>query len=106
MDTQHRRLVDIINYLGGAMIDGKLDPAAIEANYQELAAYARRRFADEEELMVAAGLSAHYIEQHRSLHLTFVEQLGTLWRQRMLTRESSRIAAWIPRLMAELLSPR
>ncbi len=82
VDEQHHRLVDIINQLGNTLIIGKPDASATQAVFHELAEYARFHFADEERVMVEAGIDARHLDEHRSHHRGFVEQLVTMWQGR------------------------
>jgi hemerythrin-like metal-binding protein len=82
VDDQHRRLVDIVNRLGDVLIAGSATDTAMAAVFGELASYAQRHFADEESLMVQAGLDQRHVAAHRQHHAQFVAQLVSMWRGR------------------------
>lgn len=89
VDTQHQRLVAIVNRLGDALIAGQIEPERIDAEFRALAEYAQQHFADEEQLMLAEGLDPRYIEHHRQQHREFGAQLSALWRGRSATSKSA-----------------
>jgi len=83
VDTQHRHLFDVANQVGEMLIEARpADPAAIEAVFHELAAYANQHFKDEETLMQAAGMDELHFRHHVGSHREFVEQVKTMWAQR------------------------
>ena len=74
IDSQHRRLLDIINQMHDAMkMGGK--PAAITAVVNELVGYTRYHFAYEERLMEEAGYPQ--LEEHRRKHRAMVGQVDS-----------------------------
>lgn len=76
MDTQHRRLVDLINGLGDAVLRGETEGAEdLDRLHAELLDYAQVHFAEEEGLMAEHGLSPVVIARHRGLHVEFVRQI-------------------------------
>ncbi len=83
VDRQHQKLVDITNQLGDSLLAGTMiSEEALQAVFQELAAYGRQHFADEEQLMKDAGIDPRHIEEHCAHHRQFIEQLVALWRGR------------------------
>lgn len=83
VDEQHHRLVDIINRLGDAMLDGQaMSEGSLQILFKDLSDYAREHFRDEEELMREAGLDPRHIDPHTAHHRQFVEQLASMWRAR------------------------
>lgn len=83
VDTQHHRLVDIINRLGDSMLGGKaMSEGGLQILFKELSDYAREHFRDEEALMREAGLDSRHIDAHTAHHHQFVEQLASMWRAR------------------------
>lgn len=82
VDEQHRRLVEIVNRIGTALIAGNASEEAIAKIFSELAGYATLHFADEERLMTESGVSAAHLEMHRQHHRQFVEQLASMWKGR------------------------
>jgi diguanylate cyclase (GGDEF)-like protein/hemerythrin-like metal-binding protein len=82
VDTQHHRLVDLINALGEA-IAGQDDLAELELRrlHRELADYAALHFSDEERLMRESGVDERHASRHRREHEDFrghVAELGSL----------------------------
>jgi hemerythrin-like metal-binding protein len=72
IDTQHRRLLEIINSLHEAMhMGGK--PAALQAVTDELVAYTRYHFGYEEQMLARAGYPA--LEEHKRKHRAIVDQV-------------------------------
>jgi hemerythrin-like metal-binding protein len=83
VDAQHKRLVDIINRLGDALLaNDPMSEGRLQILFLELSGYAREHFADEEQLMRDAGLDPRHIEEHTKHHHQFVEQLAAMWRAR------------------------
>lgn len=83
VDEQHRRLVELVNELSAALIDGKSqDDAALQAVIGRLAEYAHYHFGEEERLMGEAGIDPRHVEHHTAVHRKFVEQVTTMWNAR------------------------
>lgn len=83
VDEQHRRLVALVNNLSASLIDGGgQDDAAVDAIIGELADYAVYHFAEEERLMVQAGVDRRHVERHMAIHRQFVEQVSAMWNSR------------------------
>jgi hemerythrin-like metal-binding protein len=83
VDQQHRRLVDIINRVGDALLAGDhMSEGRMQILFLELSGYAREHFSDEEQLMRDAGLDPRHIDAHTRHHHQFVEQLASMWRAR------------------------
>lgn len=76
VDTQHRGLVEILNALV-AVVTGERKPGAdaVLALFDELDAYARKHFSDEEEIMWAGGCPRTHGEAHARQHAAFAEQI-------------------------------
>ncbi|TSE23554.1 Phytochrome-like protein cph2 [Tepidimonas sediminis] len=80
VDAQHHRLVDLFNALNRAMFHGRaLGVHEQQAILEDLIAYARRHFDDEERLMEEVGVDARHRELHRRLHQEFVDQVRSMW---------------------------
>ncbi len=73
MDTQHRRLVDLINGLGDRISQGEL--ADLDRLYAALLDYALVHFSDEESLMAEHRLAPEVMAQHHESHVQFVRQI-------------------------------
>jgi len=72
IDSQHKRLVDIINQLNDALEAGRSDEM-MGAIFDELVAYTETHFSIEEKLM--ASHDYEYIEEHRTEHRAFTNQI-------------------------------
>ena len=81
VDEQHQVLVRLINDLGTDLVGGDA-LNSLDETFARLALYARRHFADEEDLMVAAGLPSGDVDHHRAKHAEFIEQVGRMWNAR------------------------
>lgn len=100
VDAQHRHLVDIVNQMGTALIDGNTSETSLSGVFTELATYAEFHFSDEERLMLEAGLDPAHIESHRQHHRQFVDQLTQMWRRRTALSDSVEalqgfLASWL-----------
>jgi hemerythrin-like metal-binding protein len=101
VDTQHHRLLDIINQVGDILMQGDAAKATeLQAVFKELAGYAHRHFQEEEHLMVSTGLDPRHIASHKKLHHDFIEQLVAMWRSRETMARPAEIlhgflAAWL-----------
>ncbi|MBS4099341.1 MAG: diguanylate cyclase [Sulfuricella sp.] len=83
VDTQHHRLVDLINQLGDSLIGSKVaDDGALQAVFRQLAEYAQYHFAEEEQLMAESGVAAEHRELHHGHHVQFIEQVARMWQSR------------------------
>jgi len=82
VDRQHHHLVDLVNKVGDYLLFNAGDEAAVEAVFGELAAYAGEHFAEEERLMVEAGVDGRHSSLHARHHQDFVRQLLSMWERR------------------------
>lgn len=73
IDSQHRRLIDLINALAAAVTEGGKLPEA-ESLFGQLMGYATLHFSDEEKLMDKSPLPEAEKEAHRKAHRSFVEK--------------------------------
>ncbi len=79
VDQQHHALVDLINRFGESLTErDNVSPAEIEDLFNELTAYAKYHFREEEELMLRAGLDPRHIEAHVNLHSAFLEEVALI----------------------------
>ena len=78
VDTQHRRLVDLINNLGEGIGKNKVDPSDLESLFAELFQYARTHFSDEEHLMHENGIDSHHTRKHIASHKAFLDDIIAL----------------------------
>jgi hemerythrin len=72
IDTQHHRLLDIINKLHEAMLMGG-KPEALKSVTDELVSYTRYHFGYEENLLARAGYAE--LEEHKRKHRAMVIQV-------------------------------
>lgn len=85
VDSQHRRLFELINEIGSLLRQGEAnDPAMLEEVFRALAAYAALHFKEEEHLMREAGVSDDYFNGHAQVHRDFVAQVKLMWGQRRI----------------------
>lgn len=75
LDTQHKRLFDLINTLADAMQQGK-GKEAIGRVVTELAAYTKSHFAAEEAYMQRQHYPA--LASHKMLHAEFIRRVNLL----------------------------
>ena len=73
VDSQHQRLVALVNQLGDNAHSG--DPVRIDQALADLADYTVYHFRCEEGIMTAEGVSAHHADRHRETHQRFVAQV-------------------------------
>jgi len=75
VDTQHHRLVRLINDLAEmALSSDEITPKAFASIRDRVFEYARLHFRDEENLMQAAALDKCHVEPHLSEHQAFITQ--------------------------------
>ncbi len=73
VDSQHHRLVDLINCFSALLGEGEaVDVAEGEAIHRELAAYSHYHFEEEGRLMEALGVDARHIQAHHDEHVSFL----------------------------------
>lgn len=82
VDTQHHRLVDLINRFGTLVGAGEVvDAAEVEAVYGELAAYSQYHFEEEGGLMERLGVDARHVQAHHDEHVSFLAAVGDVRRE-------------------------
>ncbi len=74
VDQQHRKLVDLINDLNDAIVNGK-GRDAISATIDRLTEYVIKHFGDEEKLMEKANYSD--IANHKLAHVAFMDKVAS-----------------------------
>ena len=72
LDTQHQRLLELMNSLHAAMLMGG-KPDALKAVMDDLVAYTRYHFGYEEQMMERAGYQG--LEEHKRKHRAMVVQV-------------------------------
>lgn len=79
VDTQHHRLVDLINDLGEQVAERALTESALATIFGELTDYASYHFTEEEALMAEMRLDERHIVLHCSLHQRFLTDVTRLY---------------------------
>ncbi len=100
VDQQHQQLVELTNELGDVLLLNDVSDEQLQPIFHRLAEYARRHFADEEQLMHARKLAPQHTQEHIAHHHQFIDQVLTLWRSRKtMTRPAETLhgflAAWL-----------
>lgn len=73
VDSQHRRLVMLINELGEMMMSAEeLDPERFIDIRDQLFDYIHIHFADEEQIMASAGVDPRHVDRHLTAHRSFI----------------------------------
>ena len=73
IDSQHRRLVMLINELGEMLMSAdELDPERFIDVRDQLFDYIHIHFADEEQIMSSVGVDPRHIERHLAAHRAFI----------------------------------
>jgi hemerythrin-like metal-binding protein len=85
VDTQHRRLVELVNQLGEDADSGS--PEKIDQTISALAEYTVYHFQCEEAIMAADGVATDHSDRHRETHRRFVAQVVE-WIERRKSGES------------------
>ena len=76
VDDQHHQLVNLINEFGALMMRPvAADKQDIESLFSGLARYARKHFAEEEQLMTEKEIDLRHVEHHVQSHDQFTEDL-------------------------------
>jgi len=92
VDSQHRKLVDLVNALARRSASGDdLQPAELAHVLDGLGQYAQYHFAAEEALMLGAGVDPRHCAAHRRAHADFVAQVDSM-------RSSAEPARVVPEL--------
>lgn len=72
IDTQHKKLVSILNDLCVAVNDHEINSETLENILKQLLDYTDYHFADEEQLMTEAGISEKHALVHKMEHRSFI----------------------------------
>ncbi len=90
VDAQHHQLVNLINTLGEALVSATgEDDIGLSTIFDDLTAYARLHFSEEEELSARAGVDPRHRRLHHEHHEQFVEQLAVMWSSRGLVPDAA-----------------
>ena len=74
VDSQHRRLVELVNQLGEDA--NSSNEERIDQALQALADYTVYHFRCEEGIMQSAGVWPAHVDHHRAVHRKFIDQVG------------------------------
>lgn len=77
IDSQHRRLVDLINSLAAGIAERRRLPD-VQALFADLMDYAAVHFRDEERLLAASELAEAEKDRHRNAHRAFIERASEI----------------------------
>lgn len=77
VDSQHRRLVDIINHVD-RLLRAQSPLAVLEPVLDELTAYAQYHFGTEERLMDSLRCEPAHVQRHKLAHEGFVKQVSVM----------------------------
>ena len=78
VDSQHHHLVDLINAFGDKLLSGHIEPADLQSLIGELKDYSVYHFTEEEALMDDYRLAPEFIDNHRGVHRSFIEQISLM----------------------------
>ncbi len=79
VDTQHHKLVDLINRLGQLLsAQERVQASDLTALLTELTAYSVYHFSNEEAMMSALALDLRHITQHKQFHSDFLQEVTQL----------------------------
>jgi diguanylate cyclase (GGDEF)-like protein/hemerythrin-like metal-binding protein len=79
VDEQHHELVNIMNRFGDLLMQpGGTTQDEVDRVFDELAAYAKFHFDEEEAMMLAGGLDSRHVKHHREAHTQFLEDVSQM----------------------------
>lgn len=78
VDQQHQHMMEVINTFGNLLALNDVNSHATEELFDELVAYTKYHFSEEEKLMKAAGLEAQHLENHQRQHQGFIEEVSLM----------------------------
>jgi len=78
VDEQHKELVSLINKMGDQLSEGEIIFSGVDATFQALAAYAKRHFTEEQEMMAQAGIDQRHLDSHIQTHQSFLQEVSSL----------------------------
>jgi hemerythrin-like metal-binding protein len=82
VDSQHMRLVDLVNLTGDILLEGKASEDELQQVFSQLADYTVYHFNEEESLMAANKLDARHVDAHKVQHAEFLKQVTMMWESR------------------------
>jgi two-component system, NtrC family, sensor kinase len=101
VDHQHRHLVDVVNQVGDMLLGGsQVSEGTLQGLFKQLADYAVKHFADEEQLMKESGLDPRHAEIHTRHHKDFIQQVVAMWKSRATMKNPAEVlhgflTAWL-----------
>jgi hemerythrin len=79
IDEQHHQLLDLVNQFSDIMTNNKLEFEDINKIYNELVHYSVYHFSSEENFMEKMNLDMRYIQAHKLLHKSFIEDVVEIY---------------------------
>ena len=78
IDDQHRHLVDLINSFAERVTYRRIDSAALDEVFGNLAQYAEHHFSEEEGMMSRERVDSRHRARHHRAHRDFLKQVSSL----------------------------
>lgn len=104
VDTQHKKLFELLNLLPESVASGTPDPVMIEQTLKELMAYADKHFVDEELLMAHHHLDPRHINVHRMEHKSFMYDIQNMWEHLSLEEDLAEVSEKLVRFVTSWLT--
>jgi hemerythrin len=79
VDSQHYRLVDLINQYGDLIANNDVDTEVIDTLYKKLVEYTQYHFKEEEEIMSSYHLDHRHLSSHKEAHRQFLNEISTIY---------------------------
>lgn len=103
VDTQHKKLFELLNRLPENVTEGVCRQAPIDAILTELMAYAGQHFVDEELLMQHHHLDPRHVNVHRMEHKSFIYDIQNMQEHLYSEEEVEDIAEKLVRFITSWL---
>lgn len=94
VDSQHYRLVNLINQYGDLIANNDVDRDTIDTLYQELVGYTEYHFKEEEEIMVSYHLDHRHLSSHKDAHRHFLSEISAIYTN-LSTQDTSRASSYL-----------
>ncbi|MFZ2450221.1 MAG: hypothetical protein CTY16_15945 [Methylobacter sp.] len=104
VDTQHKKLFELLNRLPECVASGRPDPEMIDSILKELMAYADKHFVDEELLMAHHHLDPRHINVHRMEHKSFMYDVQNMWEHLSLEEDLTEVSEKLVRFVTSWLT--
>lgn len=89
VDSQHHRLVDLINNFGKLLLHDDLDMQKVEATFEALADYSHYHFGEEELLMSELNIDTRHADAHIVEHKSFLEDVTSYHQNGTISRDNA-----------------